>query len=186
MQIRSEGSASVRGGGGAPPQVKKVGMTLVLLAVLTSSLTATTIVPAELGELAADAHMITRGRVVAVEGFLSGDRREIETVVTLEPESWLKAPDGTSETVRFKVPGGQVGRYRRIVLGAPSFAVGQRVVVFLGGRAPEMPHLVGSSQGVFRIARNAGGDRVLANRGTAATSLGVFEARVRALSGSAR
>jgi hypothetical protein len=162
-------------------------MTILLLAALAvASLKATTIVPAELGELAADAHVIARGRVVAVESFLIGDRREIETVVTLEPESWLKAPDGTSETVRFKVPGGQVGRYRRIVLGAPSFAVGQRVVVFLGGRAPQMPHLVGSSQGVFRIARSAGGDTVLANRGTATTSLGVFEARVRALSGGAR
>jgi hypothetical protein len=152
----------------------------------TCSLSATVMVPAELGELAADAHVIARGRIVAVEGFLSDDRKEIETVVTLEPESWLKAPGGTSETVRFKVPGGQVGRYRRIVLGAPSFAVGQRVVVFLGGRAPQMPHLVGSSQGVFRIARRAGGDTVLANRGTATTSLGAFEARVRALSGGAR
>ena len=118
---------------------------------------------------------------MAVEGFVSDDRREIETIVTLEPESWLKSSSSAdSETVRFRVPGGQVGRYRRIVLGAPVFAVGQRVVVFLGGRAPRLPHLVGLSQGVFRIARGAGGDTVLATRSTTATSLAAFETRVRA------
>lgn len=162
-------------------------MGLVGVMLATCSLSATVLVPAELGELATEAHLIARGRVVAVEGRVSDDRRDIETLVTLEPESWLKVPaSGSPETVQFRVPGGQVGRYRRIVLGAPEFLVGQRVVVFLGGSAPRVPHLIGLSQGVFRLAPQSGGWTIRANRATAAMSLEAFEARVRALTGSAR
>jgi hypothetical protein len=152
----------------------------------TCSLSATVIVPAELSELAADAHLIARGRVVAVEGQLTDGRREIETLVTLEPESWLKAPGGAApDTVRFRVPGGEVGRFRRIVLGAPRFVVGQRVVVFLGGSAPRVPHLVGLAQGVFHVSGD-GGATVVANRASPAMSLSAFEARVRTLAEGAR
>jgi hypothetical protein len=55
-----------------------------------------------------------------------------------------------SRTVTFRVPNGQVGRYRRIVVGAPEFAVGEDVVVFLRGAAPAVPTLFGLSQGVYR------------------------------------
>ena len=55
--------------------------------------------------------------------------------------------------MRFRVPGGELGRFRSIVVGAPSFAVDQRVVVFLGAHGPSVPHLLGMTQGVFRIAR---------------------------------
>src|SRR5262245_60719845 len=45
---------------------------------------ATVIVPADLGELSHDARAIARGRVVAVDGRWTDDRRTIETIVTLE------------------------------------------------------------------------------------------------------
>lgn len=164
----------------------RVGLVSLVGVLATCSLSATVIVPAELGALAAEARVIARGRVVAVEGQVTGDRREIETLVTLEPESWLKAPAGAApETVRFRVPGGQVGRYRRIVIGAPEFVVGQRIVVFLSGSAPRVPHLVGLAQGVFRVS-GAGGATIVANRATAAMSLVAFEARVRTLTEGAR
>jgi hypothetical protein len=57
--------------------------------------------------------------------------------------------------VRFRVPGGELGRFRSIVVGAPEFAVDQRVVVFLGAQGPSVPHVLGLSQGVFRMARAA-------------------------------
>ena len=59
--------------------------------------------------------------------------------------------------LQFRVPGGQLGRYRSIVVGAPEFVVGQRVVVFLGARGPAVPFVLGLSQGVFRIVSSAGG-----------------------------
>ena len=54
------------------------------------------------------------------------------------------------------VPGGQVGRYERMVVGAPRFGRGDEVVVFLAGRPPALPSIFGLSQGVYRVTRDAG------------------------------
>jgi hypothetical protein len=57
----------------------------------------------------------------------------------------------------FRVPQGQVGRYRRIVVGAPEFAVGEDVMVFLTGRGPAIPTVFGLNQGVRRLRGDAAG-----------------------------
>jgi len=162
---------------------------------------ATVLVPADLGELARDARAIARGRVVAVDAQWTPDRRTIETLVTLEVESYLKGALGG--TVQFRVPGGTLGRFRSIVVGAPEFAVDDRVVVFLGARGPSVPYVLGFSQGVFRIVRSGDGSTWLVTppailpsaAGTAIVRgdpsrrplpLSDFEQRVRALAGGAR
>jgi hypothetical protein len=116
---------------------------------------ATVLVPADLKELSREAHLIARGRVTNTQSIWTGDWRSIETVVTLEIEAALKGAG--QATVQFRVPGGQVGRYRRIFLGAPVFPVGQRVVVFLGRRGTDLPYVLGLSQGVFRVVSAADG-----------------------------
>src|SRR5438105_9867221 len=132
----------------------------VLVAALPSQAGATVIVPADLGELSRDAIAIARGRVAAVNTQWTDDRGTIETIVTLEVESYLKGSFGP--LLRFRVPGGELGRFRSIVVGAPEFVVDQRVVVFLGARGPTIPYVVGFSQGVFRVARAAdASDRVM-------------------------
>ena len=163
---------------------------------------ATTIMPADLGELARDARAIVRGRVAAVDSQRTEDRGTIETIVTLEVERYLKGALGP--TLRFRVPGGELGRFRTIVVGAPAFAVDQRVVVFLGARGPSVPYVLGLSQGVFRVVRaidNSGwfvtppailpaltgtaaaGPVVRGDRSRRALPLADFEQRVRALAG---
>src|SRR5947209_1845513 len=126
---------------------------LVLLMSLLPAVpsSATTIIPADLGELSRDARAIVRGRVAAVDSQWTEDRGTIETIVTLEVESYLKGALGP--ILRFRVPGGELGRFRSIVVGAPAFAVDQRVVVFLGARGPSIPYVLGLSQGVFRVVR---------------------------------
>src|SRR5258707_4188292 len=114
---------------------------------------ATMLIPADLGELSRDALAIARGRVVALDAQWTEDRGTIETIVTLEVESYLKGSLGS--TLRFRVPGGELGRFRSIVVGAPEFAVDQRVVVFLGARGPSVPHVLGLNQGVFHLSRAA-------------------------------
>ena len=114
---------------------------------------ATVLVPTDLGELARDAGAIVRGRVSAIEARWSGGRRSIETVVTVDVEESLKGSLG--RTVRFVVPGGTLGRYRSLFVGAPQFAAEERVVLFLGWRGPSYPYLLGLGQGVFRVAANA-------------------------------
>ena len=110
---------------------------------------ATVLVPADLGELSREAGAIVRGRVVAVESRWTGDRRAIETLVTVEAEASLKGSLGA--TIHFLVPGGVLGRYRSLFIGAPEFSSGERIVVFLGWRAPNYPYVLGLSQGIFRV-----------------------------------
>jgi hypothetical protein len=112
---------------------------------------ATVLVGADFADLARDARAIARGRVVAVDGQWTADHRTIETMVTLQVESYLKGALGP--TVQFRVPGGDLGRFRNIVVGAPAFQVDERVVVFLGATGPSVAYILGLSQGVFRVGR---------------------------------
>lgn len=113
--------------------------------------TATIVVSADLGELVAGAHIIAHGHVVGVYP-VRLDGRHTETLVTLAPIACLKGePAGD---LVFRVPGGEIGRYRTVVVGAPVFREGDEVVVFLAGQAPRIPHIVGFSQGVLRVVRD--------------------------------
>jgi hypothetical protein len=173
-----------------------------MLLALTTPVRATTIIPADLGELSRDARAIVRGRVAALDARWTEDRGTIETIVTLEVEHYIKGAFGP--TLRFRVPGGDLGRFRSIVVGAPEFAVDQRVVVFLGARGPSVPYVLGLSPGVFRIARAGDDSGWLVTSPAIAPSmagavpivrgdpsrrklpLGEFERRVRALAEGAK
>ena len=118
-----------------------------------AALQATVYITADLGELATDARAVAYGRVVALEAQWLEGRRSIETLVTLEVETYAKGDLGRNVTLR--VPGGQMGPYRSVMLGAPTFVEGEEVVVFLASSGPEIPHLVGLAQGVFRVRTDA-------------------------------
>jgi hypothetical protein len=176
---------------------------MLLILAMARPARATVLIPADLGELSRDAVAIARGRVAALDAQWTEDRGTIETIVTLEVESYLKG--GLGSTLRFRVPGGELGRFRSVVVGAPAFAIDQRVVVFLGARGPSVPHLLGLSQGVFRMSRAAdnsgwlvtspvlqpaaGGVATRLARGDPSRrslALGDFEQTVRALAGGAK
>lgn len=115
---------------------------------------ATVLLPADFTTVASQAAAIVHGRVVVVQSALVGPQRTIESFITLEVIDTFKGAPASSVT--FRVPNGQVGRYRRVLVGAPEFEAGDEVVVFLQGRAPVMPSLFGLSQGVYRVSRAAG------------------------------
>jgi hypothetical protein len=125
-------------------------VTFLLTASTMTSLEATVGVPADLSTLVADAQVIVHGRVVQLEGRASGDGLGIETLVTLQVTSYLKGDLGRELT--FVARGGQLGRYRSIVSGAPRFGEGQEVVLFLGAKPPAMPHVIRLGQGAFRVS----------------------------------
>src|SRR3954468_3963799 len=175
---------------------------LLLFVVSGVSSRATVLIPADLGELSRDALAIARGRVAALDSQWTEDHATIETIVTLEVEGYLKGSLGS--TLRFRVPGGELGRFRSITVGAPEFAVDQHVIVFLGANGPSIPHVLGLNQGVFRMARSSDGTGWLVTspvlaaspggtvrlvRGDAsrrAAGLGDFEQAVRTLAGGPR
>ena len=168
--------------------------------LLAMPVQATVVVAADLGELSRDARLIVRGRIARIVAQWTDDRHTIETIVTIEVESYLKGALG--QTLQFRAPGGELGRFRSITVGAPEFAVDEHVLVFLGASGPSIPHILGLNQGVFRVVRTAD-DRWLVTpppmlpsastvrlvRGDPSrrpAPLADFEQRVRALAGGAR
>ena len=172
---------------------------LVVMLTMPKVASATIVVAADLGELSHDARAIAVGHVLAVDGRWTDDRQAIETIVTLAVDHYLKGSLGS--TVQFRIAGGRLGRYRSVVVGAPNFAVDQRVVVFLGATGPMIPYVVGFNQGVYRIVAASDGSAVVtppAMLPAATVSTRIvrgdpsrkpmplmdFETRVRALAGS--
>jgi hypothetical protein len=170
------------------------------VASIATAAHATVVVPADLGELSRDARAIALGRVAAVDGRWTEDRRTIETIVTLDVEAYLKGSFGS--TVRFRIPGGVLGRYRSIVVGAPELTVDERVIVFLGAAGPMVPYVLGLNQGLYRVVPGGAGSwlvtppAVLPTARTARIvrgdparrplALDDFETRVRALASGGR
>lgn len=141
-----------------PTGVRRSCVVWLIAMLLGSTVDATVLLPADLGELSREAGAIVRGRVVSVDSHWTDDRRGVETRVTLDVESSLKGSLG--DTVTFRVPGGRVGRVRSIVIGAPQFTLDERVIVFLGHRGPSVPHVLGLGQGVYRIRADGPVERV--------------------------
>jgi hypothetical protein len=119
-----------------------------------ASLSATTLVPADFTQMARESELIVRGTVVRVDAQQMAARQTIESLVTLRVTETLKG--AVAEQTVFRVPGGKVGRYRRVMVGAPVFNAGDEVILFLKGHAPAIAMPYGLSQGVYRVARTAG------------------------------
>lgn len=111
---------------------------------------ATTAVPASVEELARGADAVVRGRVVALTARRSSDGRRISTYVQVEPLSVWRGQAGARLTV--VVPGGEVGGLGQLVVGAPRFAPGEEVVVFVTRAGPVFHEVPALAQGKFTVA----------------------------------
>lgn len=132
---------------------------------------ATVELPVEFGEMVQGSQLVIHGRVVDVRSQQTGDRRSIETLVTVAVTDALKGRPG--DTVSFRLPGGEVGRYRRVIVGVPRLASGDDVIVFLRGSAPQLPTIFGLSQGLYRVMRTADGRALVAPPALMAPAAGV-------------
>src|SRR5215204_2234160 len=144
---------------------------VTFLLCLTPSVSATVLLPADFREIVNGSQIIVYGRVSDVRAEWIDERRRIESVVTLEAADFYRGTP--SRTVTFRVPGGQVGRYKSVTVGAPEFSAGDEVVLFLKARGPAVPQVFGLNQGVFRVRVDARTGRrlvtlpILTARGTA-------------------
>src|SRR5687767_12992761 len=80
---------------------------------LSTPLQATTVAPADFTEMVNGSQVIVHGAVVDVRAQASGGRGTIETLVSVAVVTTLKGQ--ASPAVVFRVPGGQIGRYRRVM-----------------------------------------------------------------------
>jgi hypothetical protein len=160
--------------------------TLALVLALAVPLPSTTVraltlIPADFNEMVGGSQTIVHGRVVEVRAqTTSGAARTIESVVTIAVIDAIKG--ASSPEVTFRVPGGRLGRYHRVVVGAPQFADGQEVVVFLRGAPPALPMPFGVSQGVYRVS----GGVVRGDGSRHPLGVGDFVRQVRTIAGAAR
>ena len=124
----------------------------ILLLVGAAPSRATTLISMDLPELVLEARTIAYGRVIDTRAAVVEGRTE--TVITLDVSTYLKGEGG--RVLLFRVPGGEIGRYRTVVVGAPVLREGDELVAFLHGTGPQLPTVVGFSQGVLRVYRQSG------------------------------
>ena len=131
---------------------------VAIAAACSATLLATVTEPVTLRQLAAGAALIVRGSVTEVRAFpVPG--RGIESVATVAVERVIK---GESEPfIAVRVPGGVVGRYRQITIGAPALRLNQQAVFFLKRGADNGWRPVGMSAGVVRVLSETGTGRRL-------------------------
>jgi hypothetical protein len=122
---------------------------------------ASVVIALDLQELTAEADRIVVGQVVWSEPIRIANGT-IRTRYRVQVEQDLRG-SGDREII-VETLGGQIGRLGMRVEGAPSFALGDRAVVFVreGGDAIFQP--VGMAQGVMRVERENGRDMVVPSR----------------------
>ena len=125
------------------------GLILVGLLALGAPLAAMTVKPLSFVELVDGSAAVVHGRVSAVHGQWTADRHGIDSLVSVDAIDYLKG--GLGERVTVRVPGGRVGGMVNIIPGAPTFAEGDRVVLFLKVDGPSIPVVTGTTQGVYRV-----------------------------------
>jgi len=119
------------------------------------------------------AGQVVAGNVTAVRSYWADEPRRIESEVTIENVRYLKGtlPDSKA-TFTLIVPGGKVDDWQMQIGCAPTFAVGQRWVLFLLPSYKTFP-VVGLHQGAFRIESDSEGTaRVYDASGGAVVNLG--------------
>ena len=125
----------------------------LILCLLPVTGGATVLLPAEFREIVNGSDIIAYGRVTASTARWSDDRKHVDTLITMQVGTYLKGHRG--EELVFKVPGGTIGRYMNITVGAPQFNAGDEAVVFLNTRGEDLPIVFGLNQGVFRVTLDA-------------------------------
>jgi hypothetical protein len=119
----------------------------VLIAATVGVTHATVVAPVSFREAVTEAALIVRGHVTdlrAVE-LTTG----VETAVTLAVDRVLKGAAADFVTVR--VPGGTIGRYRYVFVGAPTFTPNEQVILLLKRGSDNALRPIGLWQGVYRV-----------------------------------
>jgi hypothetical protein len=124
------------------------------LSILAALLVATPALGAEavalsVEGLARSSDAVVRGTVRQATSALSADGRRVFTFVDVDVEETWRGQD--RRTVRVIVPGGEAGGIGQLVDGAPTFAGGEDVVVFLNAAEAGGFRVAGLAQGKFRV-----------------------------------
>jgi len=157
----------------------RLGVLACLLTMAASVMVgATSFEPVTFNDLVTQADVIFVGQVVDVRPYIVQTREHtiVKTRVTFGVDDPLY---GTSSLVEvFDFLGGETADIGMKVAGMPTFTVGDRRVVF-ARRDRSINPIVGFTQGLMKVARDAGGvDRVLTLEGAPISRLSDLRGRV--------
>jgi hypothetical protein len=136
------------------------------LALLSAALPGATLQKLSFDEMVTQSTAIVRAKIGPGAGRQHGALVYTHYQITVL-ESWKGAPGGTMDVV---TPGGTVGRLQQSVAGAPALTPGAELVLFLWTSRSGLTHVIGLSQGVFKLERDAAGTLIL-NRAPLAANL---------------
>jgi hypothetical protein len=107
--------------------------------------------PLQLDKLVGMSDVIVTGNVTNLVSQWDKSRGTIWTYVTIRCGEFLKGFQFTPE-ITIQVAGGEVDKIRMEASGAPTFQVGERVLVFLKNHAPEPYGVVGWAEGKYTFS----------------------------------
>jgi hypothetical protein len=118
------------------------------------------VAPFDLDTLAVQADLVIRGTAESTSSSWSGDGRRIFSLTRVSVSSSIKGQAPTF--IEILTPGGSVGKIGQKVWGAPEFAPGEQVILFLRKRphpAAALPRfeVAGLAQGKFSVVREPDG-----------------------------
>jgi len=115
-----------------------------------------------LTELAQQADLVVVGHVANLEGQRVSDRAEITTRVTLVVNQQVKGLAEPGTSLDLQVAGGRIGDQLELVGGAPTFTMGEQVLVFLRHSSTNTLEVLGMAQGKYHIQRQAHSGELMA------------------------
>jgi len=147
---------------------------LITLAAVAGCLTlapASTLQRLSLNDMVEKSTMIVRGTIqpgssAALRGSLIYTHYQLVVTTVFKP-----APgQSISPTIDVAVPGGALNGMQQPVAGAPALAAGQDYVFFLWTSKTGLTQVIGLSQGLFNVTKNAQG-QVMVSRGAATATM---------------
>ncbi len=137
---------------------------ICFLALVPGSALGTVVQDLSLAQMTERADWIVRGTVNSKEArWQESERRGIFTQLELSLLEVLKGPAKAGQTMTFDQFGGTVGGITHKIPGAPQFALGEEVLLFLSRHHSGRLYVVGFSQGKFTVSREEDGPQVSRN-----------------------
>jgi hypothetical protein len=133
-----------------------VGFVLMLALALPAG--ASTFIAMSQKELVEKAEAVVTGRVVEVSSFWNNEGTAIVTEAVVEVEDSILG--NVPSHVRVRTFGGQVGDYKIVAHGFPTFEQNERLLLFLEPEQEGFHKVLGYQQGEFRIRTDRSGREI--------------------------
>lgn len=139
-----------------PPEmnIQRLVSAAVLSVIALAPLSATTLQRLSVDEMTQQSSAIVRAKVTGCSGVLRG--ANVWTIYQLQVLETLKG--ARTSSVQVAVPGGVAGGMRQMVAGAPTLTTGAEYVFFLWQGRSGLIQLIGLSQGLLSVTRDAEGN----------------------------